>query len=50
MESEELTIRVPKGWKLALTALAESADYPSLNAMMLEALDLEFDLPREEWM
>jgi len=50
METEEFTIRVPKSWGLALTSLAESADYPSLNAMMLETLDIEFDLPKEEWM
>ena len=50
METAEITIRVPKSWKLALTSLSESADYPSLNAMMLEMLDMEFELPREEGM
>lgn len=50
METEVITLRVPKSWKLALAAQAESADYPSLNAMMLEALDMEFDLPVEPYM
>ena len=50
METEEITLRVPKDWKLTLTSLAESADYPSLNAMLLELVLEAFEMPLVPWM
>lgn len=50
METTEITIKVPRSWAIKLASLANEGDYPSLNAMLLEALDMEFYLPREEWM
>ncbi len=46
----EISIRIPKSWQLKLASCVEAADYPSLNAMILELLDEAYDLPREEWM
>lgn len=47
MGKAEITLREPRSWHLALASLAESADYPSLNAILLEALDMVFDLPKK---
>jgi hypothetical protein len=50
METAELTIRIPRSWLFTLSSMAECVDYPSMNAMMIELLYMEFDLPHEDWM
>jgi hypothetical protein len=50
---EGFIIIIPKSWREDASVLAKSADFPSLNAMLLDALDMMFDLPkqslRNEW-
>lgn len=47
MDTAEIIIRVPKRWKEELERMAKEADYQSLNAMLLECLEMDFCLPHE---